>query len=171
MRKKIKCSGILIMAFGLLLTAQMLNAQGPMGRPFGEERRKEIREEIETLKMWKMLEVLDLSSEQSDEFLPAWREVQNAHRIFRERREELFRELEFAIGEEPKLKERKIKELFEQLEKVKSKLDEAQQRFRAKAKEVLSLEQQAKLLLFEERFERRMMEMIRKYRGKRGFEE
>jgi Spy/CpxP family protein refolding chaperone len=171
MKRKVRYWGILIIAFGLFLTAQTLKAQGPMGRPLPEERRKEIREEIETLKMWKMLEVLDLSSEQSDEFLPAWREMQNAHRIFRENREDLFRELEVTLGEEQKIKEKKIKEILEQLDKENARLEEAQQRFRTKAKEVLSLKQQAKLLLFEERFERRMMEMIRKYRGKRGFEE
>lgn len=170
MRRKVRYWGILMMVFALFLTAQTLKAQGPMGGPLSEERRKEIREEIETLKMWKMLEVLDLSSKQSDEFLPVWREVQKAHIDFREKREELFRELEVTLGEEQKNRERRIREILTQLDKENSKLEEAQQRFRAKAKEVLSLEQQAKLLLFEERFERRMMEMIRKFRG-RGFEE
>ncbi len=171
MRMKVNHLGIMIIALGLFLTAQTLKAQGPMGGPLAQDKRKEIREEIETLKMWKMLEALDLSPKQSDEFLPAWREVQNAHRIFREKREELFRELEATLGEEQKIKERRIREILTQLDKGRARLEEAQQRFRAKSEGILTLEQQAKLLLFEERFEGRMMEMIRKYRGRKGFEQ
>jgi len=170
--RKIKSLGMLFLAFSFLLTVQILYAQRPPGGAFPEERRRErLREEIETLKMWKMLEVLDLSSEQSDKFLPAWREVQKAHKVFRVKREDLLEELELALGEEQKVKKKRIAEVFDQLKMEKSKLEEAQEKFRARAKEVLTLEQQARLLLFEERFEKRMMEMIRKYRGKRGFEE
>lgn len=171
MRKKVNCLGIIIIALGLLLTAQTLKAQGPRGGPLTEDKRKEIREEIETLKMWKMLEVLDLSSKQSDEFLPAWRELRESHSNFREKREELFRELEAALGEEQKIRDRRIREVLTQLAKERARLEEAQQRYRAKTERILTLEQQAKLLLFEERFEGRMMEMIRKYRGKKGFEQ
>jgi Spy/CpxP family protein refolding chaperone len=171
MRKKVNYPGIMIIALGLLLTAQTLKAQGPMGGPLAGDKRKEIREEIETLKMWKMLEALDLSPRQSDEFLPAWRELHEAQNSFRERREELFRELEAAFGEEQKIRERRIREILTQLDEERARLEDAQQRYRAKAERILTLEQQAKLLLFEERFEGRMMEMIRKYRGKKGFEQ
>jgi Spy/CpxP family protein refolding chaperone len=171
MKKKAKYLGVIVIALGLLLTAQTLKAQGPMGGPLAQDKRKEVREEIETLKMWKMLEVLDLSSKQSDEFLPAWRELHESQSDFREKREKLFRELEAVLGEEQKTRERGIREVLTQLDKERSRLEEAQQRYRAKTEGILTLEQQAKLLLFEERFEGRMMEMIRKYRGRKGFEQ
>ena len=168
--KMLKLSGIFFFGFIFLLVAHALYAQRPPARPFPEEgKRTRLREEIETMKMWKMLEVLDLSQEQSDKFLPAWREMQKAQKIFRERKEDLLKSLEVVLGEE-KPDEGRIKDVFKQLEKERLQLEEVQQRFRQKAQEVLTLEQQAKLLLFEDRFEKRMMEIIRQYREKRGFE-
>jgi len=169
--KKLKLSGMFFLVFIFGLTNTAVYAQRPPARPFPEEgKRERLREEIETMKMWKMLEVLDLSQEQSDKFLPAWREMQKAQKIFRERKEDLLKSLEVVLGEE-KPDEGKIKDIFGQLEKERSLFDEVQQRFRQKAQEVLTLEQQAKLLLFEDRFEKRMMEIIRQYRERKRFEQ
>jgi len=197
--RKIKSLVMLFLAFSFLLAGETLYAQEPPGRPFPEEgKRERVKEEIETMKMWKMLEALDLSQEQSDKFLPAWRELQKAQKVFRERRENLFREIEIALEEvdegtrigtggrvsggavdrttmgrvsDEKPKEEKIKDILERLEKERLKLEDTQNKFREKAKELLTLEQQAKLLLFEERFEKKMMDIIRQYREKRQFGE
>ena len=169
--KKFKFIEVFFFVLIFSLTAQAVQAQRPPARPFPEEgKRERLREEIETMKMWKMLEVLDLTDEQSNDFLPAWRELQKAQKDFRERREELLKSLEAVLGEE-KPDEGKIRNILGQLEKERSRFDEVQQRFRQKAKEVLTLEQQAKLLLFEDRFEKRMMEIIRQYRERKRFEQ
>ncbi len=169
--KKLKLSGRFLLVFVFLLAAQAVYAQRPSGRPFPEEgKRERLREEIETMKMWKMLEALDLSQEQSDKFLPAWREMQKAQKIFREKKADLLKSLELVLGEE-RPDEGRIRDVFKQLEKERSQLEEVQQRFRQNTQEVLTVEQQAKLMLFEDRFEKRMMELIRQYREKRGFEQ
>jgi Spy/CpxP family protein refolding chaperone len=167
--KRLKLSGMFFLVFIFLLTAQAVKAQRPPAYPFPEEgKRERLREEIETMKMWKMLEVLDLTDEQSNDFLPAWKELQKAQKEFREKRENLLKSLEAVLGEE-KPDESKIRDILGQLEKERSKFDEVQQRFRKKAQEVLTSEQQAKLLLFEDKFEKRMMEIIRQYRERKGF--
>jgi Spy/CpxP family protein refolding chaperone len=169
--KKLRLSGMFFLVFIFLLAAQAVYAQRPPARPFPEEgKRERLRDEIETMKMWKMLEVLNLTDEQSDKFLPAWRELQKAQKDFREKREDLLKSLEGVLGAE-KPDEGKIRDIMGQLEKERSRLDEVQQRFRQKAQEVLTIEQQAKLLLFEDRFEKRMMEIIRQYRERKGFEQ
>lgn len=169
--KRLKLSGRFFLIFVFLLAAQAGYAQRPPGHPFPEEgKRERLREEIETMKMWKMLEVLDLTQEQSDKFLPAWRETQKAEKTFREKREDLLKSLEAVLGEE-KPDEKKIREILGQLDKERLQMEEVQQRFRQKAEGVLTLQQQARLLLFEDRFEKRMMEIIRQYREKRGFEQ
>jgi len=169
--KRLKLSGMFFFVFIFLLTAQTVHAQRPPAHPFPEEgKRTRLREDIETMKMWKMLEVLDLSQEQSDKFLPAWREMQKAQKDFREKREDLLKSLEAVLGEE-KPDEGKIRDILGQLEKERSQLEEVQQRFKQKAQEVLTLEQQAKLMIFEDRFEKKMMEIIRQYRERRGFEQ
>ncbi|HVP37535.1 MAG TPA: periplasmic heavy metal sensor [Terriglobales bacterium] len=169
--KKLKLSELFFLTFIFLLTAQGVRAQGPPPRPFPEEgKRERLREEIDTMKMWKMLEVLDLSQEQSDKFLPVWREMQKAQKDFREKRENLLKSLEAILGAE-KPDEGKIRDILGQLEKERSRFDDIQQNFRQKAQEILTLEQQAKLVLFEDRFEKRMMEIIRQYRERKGFEQ
>ncbi len=169
--KKLKLSGMFFLIFVFVLTAQAVHAQRPPAHPFPEEgKRQRLREEIETMKMWKMLEVLDLSQEQSDKFLPVWREMQKAQKDFRERREDLLKSLESTLAE-GKPDEGKIRDIMVQLEKEKSHFEGVQQKFRQKAQEVLTLEQQAKLVLFEDRFEKRMMEIIRQYRERKGFEQ
>ncbi len=169
--RKSRIFGAPFLALILLLSAQSVRAQGPGGRPFPEEgKRERLRQEIETMRMWKMLEVLNLSQEQSDKFLPAYRELQNRQKDFREKREDLLRALELTLGEE-KPDEAKIKDIFGQLEKERLQLEEVQRKFREKAEEILTLEQQAKLMLFEDRFEKKMMEIIRQYREKRRFEQ
>jgi len=169
--KKLKFLEVFFFVLIFSLTAQGVQAQRPPAHPFPEEgKRERLREEIETMKMWKMLEVLNLTDEQSDKFLPAWRELQKAQKDFREKREDLLKSLEGVLGAE-KPDEGKIKDILAQLEKQRSRLDEVQQRFRQKAQEVLTIEQQAKLLLFEDRFEKRMMEIIRQYRERKGFEQ
>ena len=93
--KKFKLSWTFFLIFIFLLTTQAVKAQRPPAHPFPEEgKRERLREEIETMKMWKMLEVLDLSQEQSDKFLPVWREMQKAQKDFRDRREDLLKSLE-----------------------------------------------------------------------------
>ena len=169
--KKFKFLVVFFFVLIFSLTAQGVQAQRPPAHPFPEEgKRERLREEIETMKMWKMLEVLNLTDEQSDKFLPAWRELQKAQKDFREKREDLLKSLEGVLGAE-KPDEGKIKDILAQLEKERSQFDEVQQRFRQKAQEVLTIEQQAKLLLFEDRFEKRMMEIIRQYRERKGFEQ
>ncbi len=162
---------LLFLTLSILFTGQSVRAQGPEGRRFPEEgKRERLRQEIETMKMWKMLEVLNLSQEQSDRFLPAYRELQNQHKDFGEKRENLLRSLELALGEE-KPDEAKIKDIFGQLEKERAQMDEAERKFRERTQQILTLEQQAKLMLFEDRFEKKMMEIIRQFREKRRFEQ
>ena len=169
--KKLKLSGMFFLVFIFLLTSRAVYAQRPPAHPFPEEgKRERLREEIDTMKMWKMLEVLDLSQEQSDKFLPVWREMQKAQKDFRDRREDLLKSLESVLAED-KPDEGKIRDILGQLEKERSRFDEIQQNFRQKAQEILTLEQQARLVLFEDRFEKRMMEIIRQYRERKGFEQ
>lgn len=148
--------------------AQTIFAQGPPpppgDRPERWEERERIRENIHTLRMWKLLEVLDLSSEQSTQFLPALKDFQDTKKRFEEKRRELLIELETAL--ESKKDERKLKETLDGLEENQKQFQMELERFLEKAKTTLSLEQQAKLLLFEEKFEKRLRETIEQIRGK-----
>ena len=161
---------VILFFLGLLLFAPVkLFAQGPPHHPGGSpastaERRK-IRENIETLRMYKLLEALDLTSEQSAEFLPALKAFQDAKRGFQEERRNLLRELEGALESE-EANQTKLEQTLTALEDTREEFQAELVKFLQKARSTLTLQQRARLQLFEEKFERRLRDSIRQMRGK-----
>jgi len=151
-----------------LIPSEKIFAQGPP--PSGDrlkrwEEREKIRENIETLRMWKLIEVLDLTSEQSTQFLPILKDFRDARKKFEDRRREFLKDLETTL--ESKKDEKKLKESLDSLENNRREFQINLEKFIEKTKTTLTLEQQAKLLLFEEKFEKRVRETIEQIRGKR----
>ena len=161
---------VILFFLGLLLFAPVkLLAQGPPHRPGGPPadlaERKKIRENIETLRMYKLLEALDLTSEQSAEFLPALNEFQDAKRKFQDDRKAFLKELADALESE-KIDEEKLEQTLAALESVREEFQAEFVKFSEKARAMLTIQQRARLQLFEERFERRLRDSIRQMRGK-----
>jgi Spy/CpxP family protein refolding chaperone len=129
----------------------------------GQERER-IRENIETLRMWKLIDALDLTSDQSTSFLPVLKELQDAKRSFHDIREELIRKLETA-SESEQPDEKTLKADLLSLENARKQFQTQLDDFFIKSSEILTLRQQVKLLIFEERFERRLREGIEQMRG------
>jgi Spy/CpxP family protein refolding chaperone len=145
----------------------MVFAQGPPSsaddRSSRREEREKIRENIETLRMWKLLEALNLTAEQSTQFLPVLKEFQTAKRSFEDSRRDLLEELETALETSPN--EEKLKEILTKMENNRKQFLAESESYLEKAKSILSIEQQAQLFLFEEKFERRIRETIEQIRG------
>ena len=154
----------LILFLGL---TSMTQGQPPPAHPDSHmQEREKIRENIETLRMWKLLDILNLTSEQSTRFLPVLKEFQDAKRNFRDTRRELFRQLESDLQSE-KIDEKRLQANLANLEGARKEFQREWEKFLERSGEILTLEQQAKLMLFEERFERRLRESIEHMR-KRG---
>jgi hypothetical protein len=153
---------IMILFSLIFLPLEGVLAQGP---PMHGEEREKIRENIETLRMWRLLETLELTSEQSTKFLPALKEFQDAKKSFADKRGKLMNELEAALESE-KNNEKKIKDALMGLETARREFQNELERFSERKKEILSLKQQAKYFLFEEKFEKRLRETIHRMRGK-----
>ncbi|UCB53423.1 MAG: periplasmic heavy metal sensor [Candidatus Zixiibacteriota bacterium] len=161
---------VILFFLGVLLCAPVkLFAQGPPHHPGGPPasmaERKKIRENIETLRMYKLLEALDLTSEQSAEFLPALKEFQDSKRKFHEDRRAFLKELEDALESEEN-DEKKLEQTLTALESTREEFQAEFTEFLEKARTMLTLQQRARLQLFEERFERRLRDSIRQMRGK-----
>lgn len=165
-----KKTSVMILTAGILiLSVQILFAQP---RP-GTEQMEKMRERIETLRVWKMIEFLDLTPEQSDEFLPLLRKFQKAQKQLDMAKKELFGELKDELeSEEPD--EQELKNIMNELEKNKEAAENERNDFLINSRKTLSTIQQARLLLFEHRFEGELRETLRKLRMKhrpRGFEQ
>jgi Spy/CpxP family protein refolding chaperone len=162
-------AAMMILLSLILLPLEEILAQDqtpyPGEPPESLEEKEKIRENIENLRMWKLLEALDLSSEQSIQFLPLMKELQDSRKRFEEKRKQYLKELEKALESEEK-DEKKIKENLEALEKARNDFHQEMNEFFEQTKSILTLEQRARMHLFEERFERRLKDTIHRMRHK-----
>ncbi len=159
-----KRSYLIILAAGILVfSAETLLAQP---RPRMKDR-KEARERIEILRLWKMIEFLDLTEEQSDKFLPLLHRFQEAEKELKTVKRELFDSLKEDLeSKEPD--QGKIRAILTELEKNQEALEKERKDFLIDSGKTLNLIQEARLLLFEREFERKLRETIRKLRPQRG---
>src|SRR5574341_1533793 len=153
---------ILAVLASILLSSTLINAQGPGGPP---EKR---REKLQDLAIWKMLEVLDLSQEQTDKFLPALREMQKQEARLQEERKKMLDELERAMTQGGSEKE--VRQIIYQIRQLGKQGEEIRERFFAQAENILTIQQLGRLVLFQDRFERKMREMIREMQEQRMHE-
>lgn len=168
---KLKRLVLILAVFLVCMATSTVFAQVP---PFGEEnifkKRHEIRERIEQMRMWRLLEVLDLSDEKAEKFLPVFNAFQREQKGLEKRKRGILKELEDELDKE-KVDLKKVQSSLDDLEQNRILFENNTVSFLSKAKEVLSLEQQARLVLFEESFADRVKDMIRKLRkGRMGME-
>lgn len=159
-----KRSYLIILVAGILVfSAEALLAQPPPRM----KNRKEARERIETLRLWKMIEFLDLTEEQWDKFLPLFHRFQEAQKELKAAKRDLFDSLKEELeSKEPD--QGKIRAILTELEKNQEALEKERKDFLIDSGKTLTLIQEARLLLFEREFEKKLRETIRKLRPQRG---
>lgn len=122
---------------------------------------QKIRERIEMLRMWKLLEALELSTEQSEIFLPILNDFQKEQKELENKKREILKVLENELNKK-RVDRKKIENVLDELEKNRILFEKRREEFLLKVREVLSLEQQARLVLFEERFAEHIKDMIKR---------
>jgi len=123
------------------------------------EVREELRRNIENMRIWKMTQFLELSTEQSSKFFPIFNEFQGKREKLEEERGEMMRRLGELVESEAE-HESEIRRLMSGLVKNRERMVSRQDEFWREAEKVLSLKQQAKLVLFEKHFKREIRGMI-----------
>jgi len=141
----------------------------PKERAKGQEpewEKKEIREMLETLRIWKMTKALELTEEQSLKIFPKMREIENAREEAGKQKARILMDLQKLLKEEkPDID--KVKESLNAIEKVDSELRSREERLREELKTILSPLQQAKFYIFQKEFEEDVKRMIAEVRGLR----
>jgi hypothetical protein len=165
--KPLKWAAILGLALLLALAGiQDLSAQRRMReRPFPNQAKR--AERFDMLMKLKLVEALDLSSEQGDKFLPVFNQYrQKTQRLLRARGEtmqELARHVRIRMGaleegeENGELSERELKERLARLGELRRQQEANREEFYQNAGQTLSTEQLARLIVFEERFAREIV--------------
>jgi len=130
-------------------------------------RHEKMRERIKTIKIWQLTEAVDLTTEQSEKFFPIYNKHQNDHEKLEEEKLLLLRKLD-KLSEESDVSESEIKNALDGLTEIDNKSIALRKSFLNEISGVLSIKQVAKLLVFEERFKRRLQENIRDIRRGMG---
>ncbi|OGC76760.1 MAG: hypothetical protein A2145_01245 [candidate division Zixibacteria bacterium RBG_16_40_9] len=125
------------------------------------EMAEKMHDRVESLRIWKLLEILDLTEEQSNVFLPAFREFQKNEGNYNQNRRELLDQLQKSLEDKD---QRKMSEIVSKLKQNRLQMEQNRVQFLSKVDKILSPEQQAKFLLFQNRFEGRLRTEIMELR-------
>jgi Spy/CpxP family protein refolding chaperone len=144
----------------LLLTLSMSFAQGQRmgaGRPSLER--------VERFKKMRLVEMLDLKEDQSVRFFARFNEFENARKDLNRQKDESLDKIERLIRNNADAKE--YDKLFAEVESFNRKIGEEKLKFFNGLSDLLSVEQRAKLLLFERRFDSELREAVKEVQQRR----
>ncbi len=137
--------------------------QGPDAPP-SPERREQIRKKIEALRVWRMTEALDLDEKTAAKFLPAISALSNKRNELTRENLETMRELRIYLKAD-RPEEKKIRSALDRLENIHHELTNIRDKENNAAKDHLSIEQQAKFIIFQQEFQREISDMLAGARG------
>lgn len=162
-----KLTGIIFLFAFAFLFAQ---PPGPPPKPpmAGEEsfppEEEEPMEKIETIRLYQLTEELKLNEDQAAKLFPKFRSLRELRKEAEKRRIEKITELAELLAQ--KAKSELLKKKIEELKEVEKRFQTREETLKKEIESILSTEQFARFLIFQERFERRIKKMIREMRGK-----
>ncbi len=118
---------------------------------------------IETIKIWKMTEALNLDEDQAAKLFPRLAQLEASRREFHRQQRILRDELTELLKQQP-LRDQEVKARLERLERAEIDFRGREQVIKGGLRSILSVEQQARLALFEDRFESEMRRAIQDLR-------
>ncbi len=122
--------------------------------------RERVRKQIETIRMWKLTEALNLNQEQSMRFFPLFNQFQKEKRQLDQERNRLLDQLKDVLRQE-RPKEKEMRALLKRVEENRIKKGEGQRDFWLQTSQILTLRQRVELLIFQRDFEKRIREIIK----------
>jgi hypothetical protein len=158
---------LIMLAAGLILPS-LVQAQTRRGFPGMKreamrqqrmDQNKDTRDMIEDLRIVRMTKELNLTDQQLAKFLPKMREIEAARREFHQKRVGLIKDMEDLLGR--KASEKDLQAKLSEMDKLETDFLSKERETRKTLINQLSVEQQARLVVFQENFERDMRELIR----------
>lgn len=137
-----------------LLGIASVQAQAQMGRPF------DMRfERVEQLRKVRMIDELDLKEEQSVRFFARLKEFDTRrHELMREKHE-LLNQIEQMLKD--KAEPGELEKVFPSVVAIDQRMAAEREKFFAGLTDILTVEQRARLLTFERRFEKDLRDAVR----------
>jgi Spy/CpxP family protein refolding chaperone len=146
---------------GALIIAGVALAQPPQGPPDSQS-----IERIERWKKLRLIELLNLSEDQSVRFFARMNEHETARRAMMKQKGEALDRLERLVRNRAEASE--FEKVIPEVLTAEDQIRAEQRKFFTGLSDILSVEQRAKLLLFERQFERELREAMREVHRKRS---
>ena len=137
------------------------------GGPMSEEKREEVRKKIDAVRIWRLTETLKLDSGTSAKLSSLLSSVDHQRRNIVREQTGTINILKLAV-QSPKPDESKIKISLEKLEKNRHAMQELSNSEMSELKKILTIEQQARYVVFQHDFNHEMRGMIRSAYGNPG---
>ncbi len=131
------------------------------GNPPGKE---ELRERIGMMRIWKLTEALDLDEKTALRLFPVLHKFDKKRVEMHESAGKDKKELREALEEESY---EQIKGILKRLERKHRELQELNEEEKAELRDILTIEQQAKFILFHHDFERRVKKIVAEAKERR----
>lgn len=169
---------IALILAGITVQAEQGRGSGPMAghyyeeetgldNPRGEAKREEVRKKIEAVRMWRLTEELKLDEKTSTRLASFLSSIEEKRRALMKANRTVIREIRDSLNT-PKPDERILKAGLDKIEKNQQDLIELKEKELAGIKEMLSVEHQARYLVFQQEFRREMRRMIAGAQGGDG---
>lgn len=148
---------------GVSLMAQT-GEPGPKGQRghHGRFFDKKMAANFENLRLLKLLEVVELTEEQSIKFIPLFHGLRNDVKELRLKKVDILDQMQETIGQPDN--EAILRELLDRLAKNKSSMNTRMAKFLNDCESVLTIQQISRLAIFQERFEREILNSLREFR-------
>lgn len=150
----------------MLLTVVVLGAGSLIAQPRGGPDPAHL-ERIERFKRMRLVEMLDLNEEQSVRFFPRLNEFENSRREIKKQKDEVLDKIDRLIRNSVS-DQKEYEKLFAEVEAIDRKAGEEKLTFFNSLSDLLSIQQRAKLVLFERRFEAELRDAVREVQKRRG---
>jgi hypothetical protein len=138
------------------------------GQSFGQGRPGMGRppmERVEQLRKMRLIEYLEMKEEQSVRFMARMNEHEKQRKDLQRQKGESLDRLDQLL--EKKADPRELQKVFADIAGYTTRMSEEHQKFFNGLNDILSVEQQAKMLLFERKFERELRDAIREVQRRR----
>ena len=134
-----------------------------------QERAEELRKRVELIWMWKLTEELNLTEKEGAKLFPVLRTYEEKKRGLREENRRLVGELERMIKDNAP--ERELKGAIRALEENDGKRQEVEKEAFREIEKILSVEKQAKYIVFQARFKHEIHGLLQRTRHKEKMSE
>jgi len=146
-----------VVLIGLFVQGTVIMAQNDSMEPMDPDR----REQMEALRIWKMTEYLELSTEQSAQFFPRLKEFEDILHESQNKQRDIMKSIyELLKDENFTPSEQEVKNYAKQLADLEKEISDKKEAFIINIGDVLREDQQLKFIVFDNRFRNRLMRSI-----------